>query len=345
VTDPRIRAWAEVLVGYSTDVRPGETVAVGGGVAAEPLLLAVSRAVLARDAHPVLLPSFPEQTVDLLAHGSDDQLAHVSPVERFVRAEADVAIAVAASPNTKGLSGVDPARQALRSRARAELGETAMRRAATGERRWSATIWPTAAFAQDAELATDDFAEFVFAACKLNERDPVAAWRRVSAEQATLIARLAPARRIRVVGPDTDLTPFVAGRTWINSDGRRNVPSGDVFTGPIEDSVDGRGRVSYPAIAGGREVADVRLRFGAGEVVEASAARNEVHLLATLETDPGARRLGEVAFGTNRDITRFTKNVLLDEKMGGTVHLALGADHPNATPTAASRTAPPSAGT
>ena len=327
--DPRLHTWAEVLVGYSTAVQPGETVAISGGVAAEPLLGAIHRAVLAAGAHPVLLPGFPELAADLLARGSDEQLAYVSPLERFVRAEADVAIAVAAATNTRALSGVDPARQTRWARARADLTEVSMRRAASGERRWSSTLYPTAAYAQDAEMATDDFAEFLFTTCKLNDRDPVAAWRRLSAEQARLIDRLAGARRIRVVGPDTDLTLSVAGRSWVNSDGRRNFPSGEVFTGPVEDSATGHVRFSYPAIAGGREMADVRLRFEHGLVVDAAAAQNEPYLLATLDTDPGARRLGEFAFGTNFDVTRFTKNILFDEKIGGTIHMALGAGYPD----------------
>jgi aminopeptidase len=327
--DLRIETWAAVLAGYSTDVQPGETVAITGGVAAEPLLRAISRAVLARGAHPVLLPTFSDATADLLAHASDEQLHFISPMERFVRAEADVMIAVSAGTNTKNLSGVDPARQAVWNRARTTLMETSMRRAASGERRWSSTLYPTPAYAQDAAMATDDFADFVFAACKLNDPDPIAAWRRVSAEQARLIDRLAGKAEIHILGPDTDLTLSVAGRIWINSDGHRNFPSGEIFTGPVEDSATGQIRFTYPIIAGGREVADVRLRFEAGVVVEATAAQNEEYLLATLDTDPGARRLGEFAFGTNTDITRFTKNILLDEKMGGTIHMALGAGYPD----------------
>ena len=329
MTDPRIRSWAEVLVGYSTEVRPGETVAITGGIAAEPLLRAVYRAVLGRGGHPVLLPSFTEEQADLLARATDEQLAYVSPVERFAREQADVSIHVSASTNTKSLSAIDPSRQALWARARGELTAASMRRAATGERRWSSTLYPTDTYAQDAEMATADFAEFVLRACKLDQPDPVAAWRQVSAEQERLIDRLAGKREIHVVGPDTDLTLSVAGRTWINSDGRRNFPSGEIFTGPLEDSAEGHVRFTYPAIAGGREIADVRLRFERGVIVEARASHNEDYLRRTLETDPGARRLGEFAFGTNFGITRFTKNVLLDEKIGGTVHVALGAGYPD----------------
>jgi aminopeptidase len=195
--------------------------------------------------------------------------------------------------------------------------------------RWSLTIFPTDAYAQDAEMATDDYAELLFAACKLNQADPVAAWKALRDEQARLIDWLTSKRTLRIVGPGTDLTVGVTARTWINSDGKRNFPSGEVFTGPIENSANGIIRCSFPVMTAGRQIADVRLRFEEGVVVEASAARNEAYLLAALDTDDGARRLGEVAIGTNFDMTRFTGQILLDEKIGGTAHVALGAGYPD----------------
>jgi aminopeptidase len=238
-------------------------------------------------------------------------------------------ITVGAETNTRASSAIEPARQRVYDRARADLRQTYLQRAATGALRWSSTLYPTDAYAQDAEMATEDFAEFVFAACKLNQPDPVAAWTALHDEQARLIDWLTPREEIHVVGPDTDLRLSVKGRTWINSDGHRNFPSGEIFTGPIETSAEGDVRCSYPVVTGGREIADIRLRFAGGRVVDASAAKNEEYLLQTLDTDAGARSLGEFAFGTNFDITRFTRNILLDEKIGGTVHMALGAGYPD----------------
>lgn len=329
MSDSPIAAWAKVLVDYSTEVRPGEVVAITGGIAAEPLLRELARAVIDRGGHPVVLPTLPDLQGDLLDRGNDDQLAYVSPVDRFARQEADVMIGVSAAINTRALSAVDPARQAIWNRARTDLGEAFMQRAASGALRWSSTLYPTPAYAQDANMATDHFAAFFFAACKLHEADPAAAWRAVRHEQAALIERLAGADEIHILGTDTNLRLSVAGRAWINSDGHRNFPSGEIFTGPVEDSAEGSIRFSYPFVSDGREIADVRLRFEAGVVVEASAAQNEAFLIAMLDADSGSRRLGEFAFGTNRDIDRFTKNILLDEKMGGTVHLALGAGYPD----------------
>lgn len=319
--------WAAVLVDYSTEVQPGETVSISGGVAAEPLLRAIYRAVLERGGHPVLLPTFAESQTDLFNVASDVQLQFISPVERWWREDADINVDILASTNTRALSGTDPARQTVWNRARAELREIAAQRAARGERRWSLTIFPTAAYAQDADMATDEFASFLESACMLDRPDPVAAWRELSARQVRMIEWLEERGEIHVAAPDTDLRLSVAGRSWINSDGKRNLPSGEVFTGPLEDSVEGHIRFSFPVVTQGREIVDIRLRFAAGVVVDASAAKNEAFLIETLDTDPGARRLGEFAFGTNDGIDRWTRNILLDEKIGGTIHMALGSGY------------------
>ena len=329
MTDPRIDSWAKVLAGYCVGVKPGDRVAISGEIAAEPLLRAVHREVIAAGGSPVLLPVLPGLQAELLGTGLDHQLEYISPLERFMREEADASIRVSAETNTRGASQIDPARTAVFTRARADLSRRFMERAASGEARWSLTLFPTDAYAQDAEMATEDYAEFLFAACKLNSDDPVAAWKALSDEQARLVDWLTPKQTLRIVGPGTDLTVGVAGRAWINSDGKRNFPSGEVFTGPVENSANGVIRCSFPVMTAGRQIADVRLRFEDGVVVEASAARNEAYLLLALETDEGARRLGEVAIGANFDITRFTGQILLDEKIGGTAHVALGAGYPD----------------
>ena len=206
MADPRIELWARTLVEYSTEVRPGDVVAITGGVAAEPLLRAIYREVINAGGHPVLAPSLGGVAADLIGTGSDEQLAAVTPIERFLQAEADVLISVGAETNTRANSGVDPARQRVFDAARAELRQTFMRRQAEGAVRRSSTLYPTDAYAQDAELATDDFVEFVFAACKLNEADPAAAWRRLRDDQQRLIDWLADKDEIHLSGPDTDLT-------------------------------------------------------------------------------------------------------------------------------------------
>ncbi|HLU34947.1 MAG TPA: aminopeptidase [Thermomicrobiales bacterium] len=328
MADPRMEKWAKALVGYSVDVQPGQVVAVTGHLAAEELLRAVAREVIAKGAHPVVLPILEGVASDLLLHGSDDQLQYISPIDRFIREQADVVINIRAETNTRRMSAVDPARQSLFTSARNELMATYMSRAASGELDWTLTLFPTDAYAQDADMETEAYADFVLSACKLDRDDPVAAWRELRDEQQRLIDWLDGKSEIRLTGPETDLTLSVAGRGWINSDGRRNFPSGEIFTSPVEDSVNGHVHFSFPVVTAGRLIEDIRLRFENGKVVEATAAKNEEYLIQTLDTDPGARYLGEFAFGTNFDIQRFTRNILFDEKIGGTVHMAVGRGYP-----------------
>ncbi|HVL24594.1 MAG TPA: aminopeptidase [Thermomicrobiales bacterium] len=328
MADPRLEKWAQALAGYSVEVQPGQTVAITGHVAAAPLLREVAKAVVARGGFPVMLPVIEGPGTDLLLNGSDEQIQFITPVERFVRAEADVVINVLAETNTKRQSAVDPGRQSLFQSARRELVETYMRRAAEGALDWTLTLYPTDAYAQDADMDTEAYTDFVLRACKLDRDDPVAAWLELKERQQKLIDWLDGKKEVHLTAPDVDLTLSIEGRTWINSDGKRNFPSGEIFTGPVENSVNGAIRFSFPVVTAGRQIEDIRLRFEDGKVVDATAAKNEDYLIRTLDTDEGARYLGEFAFGTNFDITEFTKNILFDEKIGGTVHMAVGAGYP-----------------
>ncbi len=328
MADPRLEKWANALAGYSVDVRPGQTVAITGGTVASPLIRQVAKAVTARGGRAVVLPTLEGVAADLLLQGSDEQLQYISPLEQFIRTEADVVIIIRAETNTRRMSAVDPARQRMYTAARTELTEAYMRRAATGELDWTLTLYPTDAYAQDADMDTDAYTDFVLKACKLDRDDPVAAWQELREEQQRLIDWLDGKSEVQMTGPDTDLTLSVEGRTWINSDGRRNFPSGEIFTGPVEDSVNGHIWFSFPVVTAGRQIEDIRLRFKDGKVVDATAAKNEEYLVQTLDTDEGARYLGELAFGTNFDIQQFTKNILFDEKIGGTVHMAVGRGYP-----------------
>jgi aminopeptidase len=275
-----------------------------------------------------MMPIFTGIQAPLLQHGSDDQLQWISPIERFTREVADVNIIVLAESNTRALSGVDPARQAMFQGARRELFSTYMKRDADGSLTWTLTLYPTNAYAQDAEMSTDDFAEFVYRACLLDHDDPVAAWNELAAKQQILVDWLTGKREIRLVGEGTDLKIDVTGRKWINADGRKNFPDGEVFTGPVESGTEGYVSFDMPAMTHGRSVEGIRLRFENGKVVDASATKNEEFLLKQLDVDEGARYLGEFAFGTHFGIQRFTGQILFDEKIGGTVHMAVGAGYP-----------------
>ena len=326
--DPRAENLAKILVGYSTGVQPGEVVSIDGDVGAEPLLRAVYEEVLKAGAHPILNVSLDGQSAAYFKHAADAQLDWVSPVAEWLLDNVDVRIAVGAASNTRELSAVPPERQTRRSLATSELLARAMERSAKGEFRWCYTLFPTSAYASEAEMSLVDYEDFYYGACLAADGDPLTAWERASAETKRLAEWIEGHEEVRVIAPGTDITLGIAERTFIPCDGRHNMPDGEFFTGPVEDSVQGEVTFHLPASIGGREVAGVRLRFDSGKVVDASAERGEEFLVELLDTDPGARRLGELGIGTNYAIDRGTREVLLDEKIGGTVHMAVGKSYP-----------------
>ncbi len=326
--DPRVSRLARTLVEYSTAVRPGDRVAIAAPVAAVPLVEAVYGEVLHAGGHPYLLLTPDGLDWRLYREASDDQLRHVNRFEELVRSEFECLIAIGAASNTRYLSSIDPARISIRQQAYRPLMETYMRRSASGAFRWVSTLFPTQAYAQDAEMSLPEFEEYAYGAMFCDGDDPVGAWQAVHEEQQRLVDWLRGKRAVHVQGPNVDLQLSIEGRTFINSDGHHNMPSGEVFTGPVEESVHGWVRFTYPAIARGREVAGIELWFEDGRVVRARADKNEDFLLQQLDTDAGARYLGEWAVGTNRRIDRFIGNILFDEKIGGTMHLAIGAGYP-----------------
>ncbi|MGB9754461.1 MAG: aminopeptidase [Roseiflexus castenholzii] len=328
MADPHVEKMAQVLVRYSLALKPGDLFRIIAPPAAVPLVRALYKEALLAGANPYLAMTLEETDELLLCHGSDAQIGYVSPMMRQEIEEINATIRIMASENTRALSGIDPRKVALRRQALSDLQKRVMQRSAEGTLNWCVTLFPTNAAAQDADMSLSDFEEFVYRACKLHYNDPVAEWRRTLEEQQRIADFLNTCSVIRLVAPDTDLTYRVAGRTWINCAGDRNFPDGEVFSSCDETATEGYIRYTFPAIYAGREVEDIRLWFEDGKVVKATAAKGEDLLHSLLAMDEGARRLGEVAFGTNYDITRFSRNILFDEKIGGTVHLALGAGYP-----------------
>lgn len=315
-------AFAALLCDWCLEPAGGEQILLASTTLATPLAAALHRAVLARGAWPLLRLSPPGIERDLYALGSEAQLDGFATLELLEAQSADASLRIDAPANLRSLAGIDPAALARTARARRAVQEARL------SRRWCVTLWPTSALAQQAGMADGDYEAFVGRALFLDRPDPLAAWRELSESQARLVERLAPARELRIEAEGTDLRLGVAGRTWINSDGRRNMPSGEVFTGPHEGSAEGTVRFTVPSNRGGAEVAGAELTFRAGEVVSARADRGGDHLEQALATDRGARFLGELGIGTNRGIDRPTGSTLLDEKMAGTVHLALGRSYP-----------------
>ena len=326
--DPRVDALARILVRYSTRVEEGDTCVIEGSSPAEPLVAAVYEQVLEAGGHPVLAMSFDGQPAAYFRNASDAQLDWVSPLSRWAAEESDCRIAIGAETNTRQLSGVAPERQTRRQAATRELMRRTMERSAEGTHRWVYTIFPTNAYASDAEMSLAEFEDFYFRACLADDADPLTAWERQSEECKRLAGWIEGREEVRIEAPGTDLRLGIAGRTFIPCYGEHNMPDGEFFTAPIEDSVEGEVTFHLPAMISGREVTGARLRFEAGKGGDAGAERGGDFLIKLLDTDEGSRRLGEMGIGTNYGIDRGTRDVLLDEKIGGTVHLAVGASYP-----------------
>ncbi len=327
--DPRVENLARILVEHSTAVGKGDVCAIEGPAAAEPLIRAVHERVVLAGGHPIVSMEPDGLQTTFFEHASDEQVEWIAPPARWVAEEADVRIRLLASQNTREMSGVEPARQTLRQKAMAPLMAAMMERAASGEHRWALTIYPTNAYASGAARSLAAYEDFYYRACLADNEDPIAAWRAASEETHRLAEWIEGREEVRIEGPGTDLTLAVAHRHFIAADGKHNMPDGEFFTGPIEDSAEGEISFHLPATYAGREVAGVRFRFEAGRVVDASADRGEEFLIEMLDTDEGARRLGELGIGTNYGITAGTGEILLDEKIGGTVHLAVGKSYPD----------------
>jgi aminopeptidase len=337
MTDPRVEKLAKVITEYSVGVKRGDRVYITASPVAQPLTLAIIEQVIKRGGHPHItagsgynhLDLVPGATELMLKYGSDEQLQYVNPFELMAVRDFDVRIAIKADVNTKSLSNVEPKKIAMLTSARRVLTETMMQRSATGDLRWCVTLFPTEANAQDAEMSLSEYEDFVYGAGLLNDPDPVASWQAKAVQQQRYIDWLKGKKRIHVKGPNADLEVGVNQRIFINSEGKRNFPDGEIFTGPEETITEGWVKFTYPAIYQSREVDGVELEFKAGRVVNATAAKGEDFLLSVLDTDAGSRTLGEFAIGTNTAIKQFTRNILFDEKLGGTIHMALGAAYPD----------------
>ena len=327
MSDPRVDRLAELIVGYSLEVGEGDVVRIDGLDVAAPLTLALYGAALAAGAHPYTNTTLDGLTELLVEHGSDSQLEYISPVQWQEVDRLDALVTIWADRNTRSMSRADPERHRREIQTERKLANRRWERIEAGEMRWCGTHFPTQAHAQEAEMALHEYEAFVFAACHADTDDPAAHWRSQGEELGARAAELSVVRELRVVGPDTDLRLTVDGRRWLPAAGRHpaNMPDGEIFTSPVEVATEGEIRFSFPAIFRGREVDDVRLRFEGGKVVTAEAAEGREYLMALLDMDEGARVAGEFAFGLNYEIDRFSRNILLDEKIGGTVHLALGA--------------------
>jgi aminopeptidase len=327
--DPRIDKLARLLVHYSAKVQPGDLAMIHlYDPLAEPLGLAVYKEVLQAGAYGVFRVDPTASTEILLKYGSDELIEKPNPLNVWLMETIDVRFALRAASNTKRLTNVDPRKARLLKKSETPYWKVFMDRQSTGELRWALTEVPTEASAQEAGMSLSEYEDFVYGACMLHLDDPVAYWKQKSAEQQRLVEWLKGKDKVVVKAENVDLTLSIKDRVFINADGDNNMPDGEIFTGPVEDSMNGWVRFTYPAIYDGHEARDVELKFENGKVVKATASKGEDYLNSILDVDAGARWVGEFAIATNENIQQFTGNILYDEKIGGTFHIALGHGYP-----------------
>jgi len=331
MNDPRIENLAKILVHYSTRVKENDKVMIRGfplEPIADPLIAEIFREVLKAGGHPHVAVDPENIRYIFLTEASERQLQQPDLVSKLVAEEFDVDIRIGCDSNTRSLTGVKPETWKLVTRAYTDINDTWSRRSASGELRWVVSRFPTHAYAQDAGMSLIEFSDFFYHSVFADSEDPLARWEHMQANQERLVRWLEGKQHIRIAGKNIDLEMSIADRKFISCHGRGNVPDGEIFTGPVEDSVNGTVRFSFPCVWSGVDVDGVELVFEKGKVVKTSAEKNEELLLKMLETDEGAQRLGEFGIGTNDQIQRFTRNMLFDEKIGGTIHLALGGGYP-----------------
>jgi aminopeptidase len=333
VSDPRVAKFAKVLVEHSARIVPGDRVLIEATTAAEPLVRELYIQILEKGGIPHPMIAFPgmmpfSQDEMYLTYAKDAQLDFVPTFYKMAYDQFESRIRVHSATNTRGTTNIDPVKAQRRGKALSSITASQMRRGAEGVFKWVTTLYPTDGYAQDAGMSLKEYEDFVFSAVHAHEDDPIAYWNGTAAGQQKAIDWLGKKSQVVMRGPNVDLTLSVKDRTFMNSTGMYNMPDGEIYTGPVEDSVNGWVRFTYPAIYGGVAVEGAELTFVRGRVEVAKAEKNQEYLFKMLETDGGSRFLGEYAIGTNFDINKFTGNILFDEKIGGTFHMALGAGYP-----------------
>lgn len=334
MADPRITNFAKILVERCTRVQPGDRILIEATTVAEPLVRELYIQILEKGGHPHPLLQLPDMFCPghedlLLMHGDEDQIDFTPTFQKWAYEQFEGRIRVHSATNTRSQTNIDSSKLQRRGKSTGVITETQMRRGAEGAFKWVTTLYPTDAYAQDAEMSLEQYADFVFRAVHANEEDPIAYWKKVEQRQQSAVDYMAGKNQVTLHGPNVDMTLSVKGRTFLNACGTNNMPDGEIFTGPVEDSVNGWVRFTYPAIYNGVAVEGAELTFSNGQVTQAKADKNQDFLLKMLESDAGSRYLGEFAIGTNFEIDRFTGQILFDEKIGGSFHMALGAGYPD----------------
>jgi len=321
-----LKKYADLLVNYCVELQPGEKLYVRSTTLAEPLIREVFRSAVKAGGHVEVDMDFREKNRIFLSEANDEQLQRVSPTYKMAMETFDAYIYIRAPFNLKEDNNIPKGRSGVRSKAMKEISKRYFERTATKELKRNLCQYPTIAAAQNAGMSLEEYQEFIFGACNLYTEDPQQAWLNRRKDQQKIVDLLNKKDKVQYKGEGIDITFSTKGRTWINSDGQTNMPSGEVYTTPVEDSVNGVVHFSFPAVYMGQEVEGVTLWVKDGYVEKWEAKRGQAFMDNLLKT-PGARRFGEAAIGTNYNINRFTKNILFDEKIGGTIHMALGQSY------------------
>ncbi len=330
--DMRIKKLAQTMIHYSTSVQPGEQVFIRAtSPAAEPLVQALYQEILRVGASPFPYIHLRDDTALALQASNDaGLLAAVNPMLELMYQNCDVIFYIEAAENPRALSDYPLELQKAILQGHRTLINIQMKRLGDESMRRCSSFFPTRGYAQRAGMALPQFEEFFYRGCKVHLDDPITSWRESGVEQQRLIDYLAGKKHLQIRGENIELEMSIEERTFINAGATENYPGSEIFTSPVENSVNGWVKFTYPAYWGDNAVEGIELTFEHGLVTQAKAATNENWLLSVLETDPGARRLGEFAIGTNYDIQRFTGMIVFDEKIGGTIHIAVGQGFPQA---------------
>lgn len=318
---------ARLITHRSLNIKKGDIVQIKSETSAEPLVKAFYKEIIKLGAHPLLRFFLPESQEYMAKYADNDQLSFLPDFELKQAETMTAYIYIDSSVNTKSLTNADHSKIALMRKSALPIREIMNKRELEGVFRWSLCPYPNQSMAQDAEMSFDEYSRFVYEACKLNDDDPIKSWEKVEKEQEAIVNRMTGTKELHIIGDNTDLKLRTDGRKWENCCGYRNMPDGEVFTSPLEDSAEGFIHFDIPAVYNGVEAKNVFLRFEKGKVTEARAEKGQDFLHKMLDMDDGARFVGEIAFGLNDNISKPTKNILFDEKIGRSIHLAVGASY------------------
>jgi aminopeptidase len=328
VNDIRLKKLADILINHSLEIKKNDYFMIAGGIKSIPLIKEVFNKSIELGANPFIRIGVEELAEIFFKKASDQQLKFLPPISKFEVQKIDAKLSIMSPENTRYMTNIDPKKQSICSIAQKPIQDIFLKRAANKELKWCITQFPTHASAQDAEMSISEYEDFIFNAAHVSIKNPIDHWKKTFKIQEKIKEYLEEKKNIHIYGKDTDLKIKVENRKWINCYGKENFPDGEIFTGPIENSAKGHISYSFPAVHGGRLIDDIQLWFDKGKVVKARASTGENFLKTMLKMDKGSERIGEFAFGTNYGIKKYTRNTLFDEKIGGTIHIAIGLGFP-----------------